>query len=257
MLATVVCKDSHNGIKGFLKDFFSQPQISLDKKSVPDGDYFYIVTVNEHHGQIPVKQAVEKLKRIKGSVIFDINFPCDENTHCLEFHPQILPSMLLFNSFIAYIKELSLSPLGSSLTVYDNNGIYADLIEKAVPLFSRIEVFTQNEAAYGKVSRFLLDEYGISLSVSSVFSGKAPKTTAVLCPENVPFSDFYNGMLFTLSSTAPPCSFKATGYGINLAPEYDLLRPAGIDKMLFACALYEKCGVKKLGRLCFNKLKII
>jgi hypothetical protein len=37
-----------------------------------------------------------------------------------------------------------------------------------------------------------------------------------------------------------------------LPAPYGLLRPEGIDQLLFACALYELCGVKEMERMTFR-----
>lgn len=257
MFATVECKDAQSGVKTFFRDLFSFPEIMFYRVHAPDGDYFYRVVATEYRGQVPLDEISEKLNKLKGSVLFDINIPCDESTGCLEFHPSRLPALLLFNSFTDYIHNLSLPPLKSSLTVFDSDGVYADIIQRAVSLFSKIEVYTKKRSLYESISRKLMDEYGISLLVSDSFSGKAPKSTVILSPGEIPFCDFFGGIIFSLCDTFPPCNCALKGEGIDLPCEYELLRPGGIDKMSFASALYEKCNVQKLGALCCKKLQII
>ncbi len=257
MLATVECKDTPVGIKNFLCDLFRPPEIEMNRLAVPEGDAFYRVKVPVYRGEIPTYETAQKLIRLKGSVIFDINFPCDENTRCLEFHPSVLPSLLLFNTFTDYISTLKLPPVKSSLTLYDSRGIYTDIIENAVPFFSKIHIFTRETAQYAKTAARLYDSYGISLFISETPDGKPPSSDTALCADGVPFCDFYRGMLFTLDNSPPPCRCLITGEGIILPAEYELLRPSGVGSMIFASALYEKCNVKKLGTLSFKKVKII
>lgn len=257
MLATVECKDAPGGMKTFFKDLFSLPEIDITKQSVPEGDDYYRVTVTEYRGQIPVAETAEKLKRLKGSVIFDINFPYDENVRCLEFHPEALPSILLFNTFIDYMKGLSLPAEKISLTVYDKIGVYADTLEQTVGLFSKIEVYTENLTAYQKTTEVLMDKFGLSLPVAQVPTGKAPKSTVVLCPGRVPFTDFFEGLLFTDCDLPVACSCKVSGYDVLLPSCYELLRPQGIDRLTFASALYEKCNVSSLGKLGYRKIKVV
>ncbi len=256
MLATVECKDSPVGFRHFLADLFRPPEFEINRLTVPEGDAFYRVKVPFHHGEIPTFETAQKLKKLKGSVIFDINFPCDENTRCLEFQPSVFPSLLLFNSFTDYIAQLRLPPVKSSLTVYDKRGIYSDSIEKAVPFFSKIQIFTKEKSLYAKTAQKLYDSYGVSLILSDKPDGKPPSSTAVLCADSVPFCDFYPGILFTLTDNPPPSGSVFTGEGVCLPTEYELLRPSGIGCMLFASALYEKCNVKRLGELSLKKVKI-
>ncbi|MBE6772732.1 MAG: hypothetical protein E7544_00765 [Ruminococcaceae bacterium] len=254
MLATVECKETPVGLKSFLHDLLTPFEIEANKQSVPGGDPFYRVGVPYYRGEIPTVRTAEKLKKLKGSVIFDINFPCDENTRCLEFHPSVYPSLLLFNTFTDCIPELCLPPMESSLTVYDSSGIYSQIIEKVLPFFSKIQIYTKEKPLYEKTAGILFDKYGISLVVSEAPDGKPPKSTVALCAEEVPFSDFYSGLLFTLSQKHPPSASVITAEGISLPAEYELLRPSGVGSVLFASALYEKCNVKKLGELSFKKV---
>ncbi len=257
MFATVECKDPDSGFTTFFRDLFSLPEITFQRVNVPDGDDFYRVIATQYRGQIPVEAVTQKLNKLKGSVLFDISFPDDEGTRCLEFHPKRLPFLLLFNSFTDYISELGLPAEKSSLTVFDSEGAYVDVIDKAVKLFAKIELYTQRPDLYEQVSARLLDRYGATLIVRDSFSGKAPKSTVILCPDEVPFCNFFQGIIFTLCDNIPPCSCAIIGEGIDLPPVYELLRPHGIDSMSFASALFEKNNVHKLGLLSCRRLRII
>lgn len=256
MFATVEGKDAPGGIKTFIRDLFSFPEIEIRRINLSDGDYFYRVIATEYRGQIPTEEVFEQLKKLKGSVIFDLNFPCDETTRCLEFHPGKLPALLLFNSFCDYSESLHFPATKSSLTVFDAEAVYTDVIYKTVNLFGKIEVYTKKRSIYEKTAAELLDEYGVTVPVRDSFNGKAVSSTVILSPDEVPFCDFFPGIIFTLSENAPPCNCLIKGEGIDLPAEYELLRPGGIDKMTFACALYEKANVKNLENLSCKKLKI-
>ncbi len=256
MFATVECKDSQGGARTFFRDLFALPEINFQRQSVPDGDAFYRVVATEYRGQVPLEAITEKLYKLKGSVLFDVNIPTDESTRCLEFHPERLPSFLLFNSMTDYIASLSFSAVKSSLTVFDTEGIYPQLIEKALSLFSVIEIYTKAPQNYTEVSARLLDTYGISLVVKDRFSGRAPSSTVILSPGEAPFCNYFGGILFTLSDNAPPSACVLKGEDIDLPPVYELLRPKGIDKMSFASALFEKCNVHKLGELSCRRLRV-
>ena len=254
MLATVECKESPVGFRSFLRDLITPFEIDIKKQSVPDADAFYKVSVPYYRGEIPTSEVAEKLKRLKGSVIFDINFPCDENTRCLEFHPSVLPSLLLFNTLTDCVSSMSLPAPESSLTIYDSKAVYSDKTEKLVSLFSKIRIFTDETALYEKTANALFDKYGITLIISRFPDGKPPESTVTLCADEVPFRSFYDGALFTLKDNPPPSASLFTGEGITLPTEYELLRPSGVGSMIFASALYEKCNAKKLGELSFKKV---
>lgn len=256
MFATVECRDAPGGFRGFVKDIFTLPEITLEQVKIPSGSRFYRVAATDYRGQIPVEETVEKLKRLKKSVIFEVNFPCDERTRELEFEPAEFTAQLIFNSAAEYISQLKLEPLKSSVTVFDPEGYYVKRISQLAPLFSKIRVYTKSAAAYNKAEDELMEEYGLTLVVSEGFSGKAPDSTAAICYGEVPFADFYNGLLFATSERVPPCTGCVRGYGIDLPGEYELLRPKGISQLYFAAALYEKGGVSSLGELSFKKLRL-
>lgn len=256
MFATVELKEGQTGLRAFFRDLFSEPEIELIRNSLPEGDCFYRVLVTEHRGGLPISQLCEKLKKLKGSVIFNLDFPTGEVTRCLEFHPRSLPCFLLFNSFCDYISSLGLTPAKASLCIFDQKGIYPELTERLIKLFGKIEVYTKNTDLYDKAARTLMEKYGVVLTVRNRFKAEVPASTVILSPDRLPFCDFFKGIIFTLGEKAPPCSCLIRGDGIDLPAELELLRPGGIDKMTFACALFEKAGVTSLSRLSFKNLRI-
>lgn len=256
MFATVECKDAPGGFTGLVRDIFTLPEITLTRVKIPCGEWFYRVAVTQYRGQIPVEETVHKLKRLRNSVLFDVNFPCDESTVMLEFSPSEFTAQLLFNTALDYIRKLDTEPAERSLCIFDYDGFYVNKLEAAVPLFSKIRVYTKNTASYEKVAAGLMEGYGIAVAVSDSFSGKAPECTAVICAGEVPFDNFFNGMLFTNAERVPACSVCIRGFGLDLPGEYELLRPSGIGRMYFAAALYEKGAVKSLGELKFKKLRL-
>lgn len=232
------------------------PEIELTRVNVPFGDAFYRVAVTEYRGQVPVEETCERLKRLKGSVLFNLDFPTDERTAELEFESRELTELLLYNSALEYIRGLDLPPVKSSLAVFDPTGIYAEHIYKAVPLFSKIQIYTGKPALYKQTQRELMEGFGICLTVSDRFTSPVSSSTAVISPCEVPFSSFYGGLLFTNAPEQPLCSYCIRGDGIVLPGEYELLRPKGIAAMHFACALYEKAGVRSLGELGYKKMRL-
>lgn len=254
MFATVECRDAPPGMKGFIRDIFTLPEITVERVYVPLGEGFYRVRATEYRGNIPVAETAEKLKRLRHSVIFETNFPCDESTHELEFTPSEFKARLIFNSAAEYIKKIKAEPLKSSLTIFDPEGFFVKDIEIFVPLFSKIVVYTNECTFYERACAELMDKYGVSIPVYGRFNLKVPESTVVICPGEVPFCNFYKGILFTNAEDTPPCAECIRGYGIDLPGEYELLRPQGISKLYFAAALYEKGGVKSLGNLAYKKL---
>lgn len=256
MFATVECKDREGGFTGFVKDIFTLPEMGVCRVKIPSGEWFYKVTVTEYRGQIPVQETVHKLKRFKNGVLFEVNFPCDESTVELEFAPSEFTAQLIFNSAADYVRQLKAEPVESSLCIFDDEGFYCNRLETMVPLFSKIKVYTVKASAYRKTCEELMQNYGIAVTVSDSFTGKAPDCTAAICYGEVPFGNYFRGILFTDAEKAPPCGCLVRGYDIDLPGEYELLRPNGIGRMYFAAALYEKGGVRGLGELTYKNLRL-
>lgn len=256
MFATVEVRDAPGGAKTFFRDLFLMPEIELVRVKVPFGDAFYRVIVTEYRGQVPVEETCERLRRLKGGVLFDLDFPTDERTDGLAFEAKELPAFLLFNSALDYIKGLNIPPTVSSLAVFDPTGIYADHIFKAVPLFSKIQIHTGKPNVYKQTGRELMEKFGLSLTVYDRFTPSVNSCTAVISPDGVPFDSFYGGLLFTNVPDHPLCNYCICGDGIVLPSELELLRPKGIASLHFASALYERADVRLLGELCYKKMRL-
>lgn len=241
-------------MKGLFRDLFCEPEISIEKTDVPFGECFYHLKVKEYRGQIPVTAVREKLKRLKGGVLFSSDFPLDNTFHSLLFGETRFKARLLMNTAYGHIKNLGISPFKNSLCIFDPSGIYINDIEKLVPLFSKIEVFTLKIGDYERKAAALFEKYGIRIVVSSRFRGKVPDCTVIISPQSLPFAAYFGGMIFTNGDFIPPCGCALGGQGVTLPAEYELLRPKGIDKTDFAAALYEKSKVKALGELSYERL---
>lgn len=98
----------------------------------------------------------------------------------------------------------------------------------------------------------LLRRYGVTLILSDS-PGCFAQSHVVVADDLSLFSGRENGLIFTPDTETPRPPCRAVRMREPELPEAcGLLRPPGIDPLLFACALYELCGIKEMERLRFG-----
>ena len=222
-----------------------QPKIQSQRFDLPSGDAFFTVTAEKHFGKTPWKKLENCLGILrKGMLLPDgATLPTGINITC--FTPDILPRLMLMNSSADYISEHKSHFKGKTLTVFDERAICQSYIEKLLPCFSSIRIITDSPEKYKTLSQKLLENYGFSLILSKEESFHSDVIISHSC--NVPI--YFKGTVFTNES----CSFMngrvLYGSEINLPEAYESLRPEGIDRVLFASALYESCKENSLAEI--------
>ena len=104
-----------------------------------------------------------------------------EDEKVKNFEPRILPSVMLFNSAVDYIKKCSLPPEKTSVAVMDFNGFQKDKLSLLVPLASNLKVITGNPEEFSPVRRRLYDDWGLAMTVTENVN-EAGGCTFVIAP---------------------------------------------------------------------------
>ena len=224
---------------------FKKPQIQSQRITLPSGDAFFTVTTDKHHGKIPWKKLETCLGILRDNILIPDDITIPEGINITKFSPDILPRLMLMNSATDYITNHKQIFQNKSLTVFDEKGIYTQYIEKLLPCFGNIKIVTDGTDIYLSLSQRLLETYGFSLIISEEENFNSDVIITHSC--KVPL--YFNGIVFTNEKKYIMNAMVCYGNEINLPNQYESLRPQNIEDILFASALYEKCGVTELRNL--------
>lgn len=235
--------------KSFLQRF-TRPEVSVSEENLPNGKCFYICNAKIHRGKIPWRE----IKRLSSTENYLLPLSLNDDTEIKEYTPVELPQIMLFNSAVSYIEKQNLSPSKTHVTVVDKKGLHVEKIRSLVKLASSVTVITDEDIRYTELSDELFDSYGISLIIRSEFYTDSAKNSFLFDfdGENVPLS--YNGTVFSKTKMHLLNGKALTPGGFYLPSEYERLLRKDINKLYFASALYELCGVNELSLLQFNEL---
>ena len=222
-----------------------QPKIHSQRFNLPSGDAFFTVTAEKHLGKIPWKKLEKCLGILRKDILFPEGITIPPDISITAFTPKTLPHLLLMNSATDYILKHKQQLRSTSLTIFDEKGIYHSYIEKLIPCLRSIKIITNNPDSYENLSLRLLENYGFSLIVTDEEAFDSDVIITHQC--KVPL--YFEGMVFTNENRYLMNGEVLTGSEIDLPDLYETLRPHNIDRILFASALYERCKTKDLGKI--------
>ncbi len=240
--------------KGRIYELFSSPNIIYERVETGNSLPFFIMKVQKHKGKIPFDAMCDILGTLKNSVILKENIALPENSGIHLFSGEKLKKRLIFNSAVHNIALRKLSPTEISVTVIDFTGEYINDIEKLVFLCGEISIVTHEKLMYNRLRHFLLEKYGVSVLITDSVNKLLKDTDFIISCSSVNIPIYFNGTIYTDRKKAVMGGQVIAGEGIELPPKYEKLCPEGFDKMKFACALYEKCGIEELAKLKYKDL---
>ena len=226
------------------------PEPVIERISVFGSAPFFTLTLTcGENEEVDTGKIYSLLGRCAGRVIVcGGNIAEDEKVK--KFEPRILPSVMLFNSAVDYIKKCGLPPEKTSVAVMDFDGFQKDKLSLLVPLASRIKVITGDPEKFSAVRRRLYDDWGLVLTVTENVN-EAGGCTFVIAPRTEK-NDFDGGCLLYRNEHSGN-TVCLSGSGVTLPDDISKVLPP-CDPLLFASALYELCGATRLSELCFDRL---
>ena len=134
------------------------PEPVIERISVLGSAPFFTLTlVCDENKEVDTGEIYSLLGRCAGRVIV-CGGTITEDEKVKNFEPRILPSVMLFNSAVDYIKKCSLPSEKTSVAVMDFNGFQKDKLSLLVPLASNLKVITGNPEEFSPVRRRLYED---------------------------------------------------------------------------------------------------
>lgn len=220
---------------------FRKLRISSQRIILPNGETFFVVNAENIKGTASLKKLESCLGILKKDIVLCGDTPLPGGSKISVFTPDILPRLLLINSALDILKNRRYK----CLILYDEKGIYPHLLKLLTNSFDRIRVITPVPNIYSPVALELMASCGFSLEVSATadFDGD------VIISDRLCVPLYYSGTVFTNEKKYLMNARVFSGSGIILPDFYENLRPKSINPLVFASALYEKCGVGELSKL--------
>ena len=239
--------------KGRIREILKKDTTEINVIPVFDGKSFCRMGTRKRKGEILWNRVSEQLKENDRLIVpLDISVP-EEYSHCL-FKGERLWDYMLFNSAINEIKKAKINPAHNRVALIDYEGIYARLVERLLFLAADICVITAKYEKYKAVSEELMKNYGFSLVIKTEPDDSLIDFNYIISPENrfVPLR--FKGVAFCKNKKRLLNGKCLVGGGFSLPQQYEELWNKKLNKLQFACALYELCEVKELKNLCFTEM---
>ncbi|MCL2507664.1 MAG: hypothetical protein FWF05_00665 [Oscillospiraceae bacterium] len=223
-----------------LKERFSPEEPGLSKIAVRNGAPFFILRVRRRKDGVPWAEVKSAAGKGAARMLYTSDDRPPESMKLRAFEPDRLPFWGIWNSAAGLLKNSGVNPPELRLGIVDCEGELCGELSRAVMLASVVRVVTRKTRLYEAAAEKMMERYGASVLVGS--------DEAFV--ENCNFVVRKEGL--AIGGHGSSCA--VTGSGFELPAEYAGLRPENVDETLFACALYECCGVRALGKQPFENL---
>lgn len=254
MFITVEIEPDSSNIKDKIRDLFYPPIVEVEEIKVPNAKSFYSLRAKRYRGIIPWHTIETKANKYKNRVLISpkIKIPDDIMLAC--YQPKVLKSRLLFNSSVKVLQTMALDPVDVYVSIIDENAYMVDLVESLMPYVAGIKIITDCFFEYESLAKKLMQEYGISVIISSKIDDSVLSSTIIISDKSTQIPLIYSGLLFTNEKKSLLNGKALVGQDVILLDYVDKLCPKGIEKLEFSAALYELCGDDELGSLQYKKM---
>ncbi|HHW45810.1 MAG TPA: hypothetical protein GXX17_02735 [Clostridiales bacterium] len=222
--------------------FRRRPAYEINKKDIGN-TYFYILNAISYNGKIKWKTVLKAVPDTPGNIITDKGLAFPKNCNFKPYDTSGYIKTLYFNLFCCFLQQCL--PSNLHIAIIDKEGRLCNEALALLRQAASVYVVTANQQRYLAVNETAGKLYGAELIIVDSIS-PVMKSAAILAPfgtcgygslQNHPF-------LF-----APKQGFEFGSEDIILPPAIERVRPAGVDKIEFAAALYEKCRINSLSGL--------
>ena len=232
----------------------AQSPISVTRVALPGAFSFYRMTVQTNSGRLPWADIARAAGSLRRRFLLPPSVTPPEGSGIRTFAPQTLPQFLLLNFAVRVLREKGLSPQSTPITLTDPQAALTQHIHQLAPFAKTLRVLTARPEQYEAAQQTLLAQTGMALCVAPLSAPKPQSGAAItLCAAWLP-RDF-SGLVITTEQRLFLRAETVCGADVNLPEEIEALRPDGIDRVQFAAALEECCGMQSLRKLGFAEEK--
>lgn len=217
----------------------------LSKVAVRNGAPFFLLGMRAIRGEIPWDKILQKVGRCASRILAREDLILPERVPFRRFTPEYLPLCTAENTLCEILKLSEIRPQKISLGIHDPNGALRGRLSALVPYCSDLRIVTNKTNDFEEECRRILENSGAGITRTDDLSALR-SCNLILCRDAslIPATD---GFLFSaMPSPLPNCFY---GCSLTLPQSEEALRPSFIDASLFAAALYELCGVRRLSTL--------
>lgn len=254
MFVVLQTEERATGFLQRLREHISPDEPVLTKIAVRNGAPFFILTVKKKKHGIQWEDVTYAAGRCASRIVASKELELPENGPIKRFVPEYLPFVMLFTTALEVIRKSGIPPSDVSLGVIDRRGILNHIIDKAAVRASVLKVVTDRTERYGQASEKLMDECGASLiygTEEELLSG----CNVIICNDRLDAKNAGAAVFSVFDSGVMQDTDRSfTAGNAELPKEYASVIPAGIDHMVFASALYELCGVRRLENTTYGTL---
>ncbi len=218
-----------------LKRLFTKLKVKSERVDLPSGGCFFIISAEKRKNKVPLDKIIRIAGNLRHSLIFPSDFDFTDNEKVKAYVPSALRERLLFDFAVKCISESGFEPSVCSVCLEDNRGVYVKVLHKLLPLAAKIQVVCADTDIYEAETERIFYEYGCSVILSEKFDSFSRQCEVIIAYDGDERPFLFGKYVFSKSIY---CHVR-----IGLPWEYADLCPEGIDREIFASALYEKCNV--------------
>ena len=224
------------------------PAVSAERVALSGAVSFYRLTTQSVRGEIPWERIADAAGTLRTCMLLPKGMSPDETSGVRAFVPQTLPLLLLFNAGLCDLRARGLPAQETQVTVIDERAVLADRIDCLAPFAGTLRVCTAKPERFFSAQRRLLEQNGLSLCLSGM-AAPLPDSGVLFAQSCARAPRLFRGLMFTCERRRFLRAETVVGTDLVLPPAFETLREPEIDRIQFAAALYERCGVKELENL--------
>lgn len=221
------------------------PAVTAQRVALPGAVSFYRLTAQSVNGEVPWRAVSEKAGKLRAFLLLPKGVSPEKASGVREFLPKTLPQVLLLNAAVDVLKKQQLPAPETQITVVDEAAVLAERIDLLAPFAGTLRVLTAKPERYAFAQRRLMEGFGLSLCVCAA-EAPLPENGVLLTRSAARAPRLFRGLIFSFDRRRFLFAETFAAADVTLPPKFEALRPPGIDKLQFAAALYERCGIKEL-----------